>query len=252
MCRLITKIIIVIFIYLPYGYSQGNLSDEKFILKVNLPAVAIRSYQIQSEYLFTKKVSLALSIRYMSNGTFPFAEGISSLLGNSFTLNFQNLAVDAYSISPEVRYYFGNKEGGRGFYVGTLFSIERYRGIYSDLKVDFDFDEGNQFYQKQLDVKGKMYPLTGGFYFGNQWRLSKRIYLDWWILGVSYGRSSGYLSADVTLNEKEQAFVLDNAHYDLYPIISFTPRVQKDVIYGDVESFWTGLRTGLCLGISIY
>ena len=39
---------------------------------------------------------------------------------------------------------------------------------------------------------------------GSSWQLSSRLYLDWWILGASYGGANGDLVAATTLSEYEQ------------------------------------------------
>ena len=54
---------------------------------------------------------------------------------------------------------------------------------------------------------GNINAITGGLQLGSQFKLSNKFYLDIWIIGPSYGVSSGNLVFTGPLNPNEQAIL---------------------------------------------
>ncbi|WP_154855469.1 DUF3575 domain-containing protein [Cyclobacterium xiamenense] len=233
--------------------AQSREYQDRSILKLNLPALALNTYQLQSEYLAHRKFSLVISARYMPSGPLPYATRLASVVDDVSESDLLKASLENYAVSPEIRYYLGKKGKGRGFYLASFFQIARYRGSYADLSVDFDLGEEVAPYQREVTVEGKLYSLSGGIYIGKQWRFARKFYLDWWIVGGSYGRSNGVFSADIPLDAEEQEVIREELAFTAeYPLIRVQPRVNESGIRTDVESFWGGIRTGLCLGIVLY
>lgn len=233
--------------------AQSKEYRDRSILKLNLPALLVNTYQLQSEYLVHRKFSLVLTARYMPSGPLPYATQLASLVEDVSEGDLLKASLDNYAVSPEIRYYLGKKGKGRGFYLAPFFRIARYRASYADLSVDFDLPAEAAPYQRELSVEGKLNSLTGGIYIGKQWRFARKFYLDWWIVGGSYGRSNGVFSADIPLDAEEQEVIREELAFTAeYPLIRVQPRVNESGIRTDVESFWGGIRTGLCLGIVLY
>lgn len=249
-----TSLVVSLFFFAEMSAAaQSKESRDKSILKLNLPALAVNTYQLQSEYLLHRKFSLVLSVRYMPIGKIPYARQLTSLIDEVSEADLMNASLDNYAVSPEVRYYLGRKGKGRGFYVAPFFRIARYRGSYADLSIDFELDMDNGSYQREVTIDGKFYSLTGGIYVGKQWRFARKFYLDWWIVGGSYGRGNGFFLADIPFDEAEQDLIREDLTVSAeYPLIRFQPRVNASGIYTYVESFWAGIRTGICLGFVLY
>jgi len=55
--------VLLLFIMNHSAFAQGNAYGDRTILKLDVPALALNSYQVQSEYLVHQKFSLALSVR---------------------------------------------------------------------------------------------------------------------------------------------------------------------------------------------
>lgn len=233
--------------------AQSREYQDRSILKLNLPALALNTYQLQSEYLVHRKFSLVLSARYMPSGQIPYAGRLASFFDDVSEADLTNATLENYAVSPEMRYYLGRKGKGRGFYVAPFFQISRYRGSYADVSIDFELDGDGDAYQRAATFGGKVNSLTGGIYMGKQWRFARKFYLDWWIVGGSYGRGNGFFSAEIPLDESEQEVIREEFTFSAeYPLIHFEPRVNANGIYADVESFWAGIRTGFCLGFVLY
>lgn len=233
--------------------AQSKEYRDRSILKLNLPALALNTYQLQSEYLLHRKFSLVLSVRYMPSGKIPYSGKLASLIDEISKADLSNASLDNYAVSPEIRYYLGRNGMGRGFYLASFFRIARYRGSYADLSIDFELDIENGSYQRAVTIDGKLNSLTAGIYVGKQWRFARKFYLDWWIVGGSYGRGNGFFSADLPLDEAEQELIREELTVSTeYPLIRFQPRVNASGINTYVESFWAGIRTGLCLGFVLY
>ena len=84
---------------------------------------------------------------------------------------------------------------------------------------------------------------------GAQWKLSKSLYLDWWILGPSYGKSDGSLTGQKTLSVSEQQAIRDELGQLDIPFTEFTFDVNNNGASVFFNGPWAGLRGGLCLGI---
>src|SRR3546814_10101184 len=78
----------------------------------------------------------------------------------------------------------------------------------SDLTVETDMGEET----RSVPLDGKLSTITGGLLFGAQWQLSERLYLDWWILGPSYGSANGQLTATTSLDGDEQQELRSEEH----------------------------------------
>lgn len=135
-------------------------------------------------------------------------------------------------------------ELGSGFYLATFFRLLAKEDSTETLRLVLP---GPTTAKNSIGI----WILTGGFYLGKQWMLAHRIYIDWRILGGSYGRAKGALAAKVQLrNGEQEAIDTDIAGLiEEFPVIRFAPRIHNQGIFVDIEFFWVGLRTGLFLGL---
>lgn len=215
----------------------------KNVVKLNLPALALKNISIQYERAIAKKITLAGTVRFMPKGSIPLKSIFTDLADDPDTeRQLNNLNVGNYAFMPEVRFYLSKKGAFRGFYLAPFASIARYN---ADLLYEYD-DAG---LTKTIPLTGGITTFTGGLMIGAQFKLSKRMYFDWWILGPNYGTSNGDLSGKQTMDASEQQSLRDElADLDI-PLTKFTYQVDGTGATINFKGPWAGIRAGLNLGI---
>lgn len=215
----------------------------KNIFKINLPAIAFKNYTVQYERQIARKMTLAATFRYMPTGTLPLISTINKYAEDpELERQLNNIQFGNMAIMPEWRFYVGKKGAFRGFYFAPFASIARY-----ETSLLFEYDD--QGVTETIPLNGTINTLSGGLMLGAQWKLSKALYLDWWILGPNYGKSDGTLSGQKTLSASDQQSLRDELAGLEIPLTEFTYEVNNNGASVFFNGPWAGVRGGLCLGI---
>jgi len=101
-----------------------------------------------------------------------------------------------------------------------------------------------------FNMEGNIKSSTFGLLLGAQWKLGKRFWLDWQILGPHYGSSKGNIigNSTISLSANEQTS-LRNALLDInLPFSNEKVTVEANKATLSLDGPWAGLRTGLSLG----
>lgn len=215
---------------------------DKNIVKINLIGFSING---QYERLLSKRFSVALSYKFLPSGKFLF-RGLIPMSDPQAKESLDNLIVSNSAITPELRLYVGKKGYGQGFYLAPFFRSASFSG--KGIGIDFTLDNGQP---ATFDMSGKIKSNTFGLLLGAQWKLGKRIWLDWQILGPHYGTASGNITgiSSVSLSATEQTS-LANALRDIdLPFTNETVTVKANQATLGLTGPWAGLRTGISLGI---
>jgi len=233
-------------------FAQEVIDNEKIdgnarknnIIKLNLPALAFKTISVQYERAIAKKITVAGTFRYMPQGSIPFKNSIIKLADDPETeRQLNNLEIGNIAFIPEVRFYVGKKGTFHGFYLSPFASIARYSS-----KLLFEFDNNGT--TETIPLSGDVNAFTGGLMLGAQWKLSKAVYLDWWILGPNYGKSNGDLTGRKSLTASEQQSLRDElAGLDI-PLTEFTYDVNTNGATVNFDGPWAGVRSGICIGIN--
>jgi hypothetical protein len=215
----------------------------KNIIKINLPAIALKSFSIQYERKIARKMTLAGTFRYMPTGKLPLINVINNYAEDpELERQLNNIVLGNRSFMPEWRFYVGKKGAFRGFYFAPFASIARY-----ETSLLFEYDD--QGLTETIPLNGTINALSGGLMLGAQWKLSKALYLDWWIIGPSYGKSDGSLTGQKALSVSEQQAIRDELDGLDIPFTEFTYDVNNNGASVFFKGPWAGLRGGLCIGI---
>ncbi|MFA6758250.1 MAG: hypothetical protein WCR61_02890 [Bacteroidales bacterium] len=224
-------------------------SPKMNLIKINLTGIPIRNYSGQYERVLNKVISVGLSYRNMPEGNLPFKKQILNSIDDNDTESkhiVNNFRLSNYAITPEIRFYFGKKGYGQGFYIAPFYRNAGYEGSNFDVEYTDD-NNNNQIISLSGDIKSN----TFGILFGAQWSLGKYLVLDWWILGPHIGGAKGSLigNSSRALSEADQADIkqiLDD--FDI-------PLVNKEVIVNtnsaemNLDGIFGGLRAGITFGI---
>lgn len=226
-----------------YAQEKGTpLADGKNIIKLNLPALALKNISVQYERAVARKITIAGTFRYMPDGDIPLKSTFNKIADDpEVERQLNNTQVGNMAFMPEVRFYLGKKGAFRGFYLGPFASIAKYNA-----DISFEYDDAGT--TKTIPLSGDVNTFTGGLMIGAQWKLSKSIYLDWWILGPNYGTSKGEVTGKKTLTPTEQQSLRDElADLDI-PLTKFTYNVDGNGATINFKGPWAGVRSGVCIG----
>lgn len=224
--------------------QQKDEAEQKNIVKINLFALAMKNISIQYERVVGKRVSVAGLIRLMPKSSIPFKSAIKNAVDDPDTeVQVENTRVGNFAFTPELRYYVGKKGALHGFYIAGFATIANYTA-----ELPFQYDDLGT--TKTIPMSGKVNTFTGGIMFGSQWKLGKRVNLDWWIIGPNYGSSNGSLKGQTALTPSEQSSLKKELDEIDIPFTKTTNEVNANGATLFVKGPWAGIRSGLCIGFS--
>ena len=233
--------------------SETTQQPKMNFVKLNITSVFLKNYAIQYERVLTKRISVGLSFRIMPSSTLPFKSSIINAMDNpdQQAVNaIESLKLDNMAITPEVRFYLGKKGYGRGFYIAPFYRFAKYGA--DNLEVTFEDNSSGTPVDRTVVMSGDLKTHTGGLLFGVQWALGKYVSLDWWILGPSFGVSSGsLLGLSNTVIPEDGKTEIRNTINDIE-----IPMVEKSVSFSndsksvmvDLTGPWAGIRSGIVFG----
>jgi hypothetical protein len=231
-----------------YGPSvpKGNKPAKNFV-KINLMGLPLRNYSFQYERALSKRFSIALGYRFMPSGSLPLLSVIESAAGSddkSTRDALRSLKISNTAITPEIRLYVGRKGYGRGFYLAPYYRYAAFE--MNGLKVELEDGKDN------IVFSGKLTTQNLGLMLGAQWMLSKRISLDWWIVGAQIGTHTSSLKGikeeALTPTEKDD---INKFSKDIsFPNFKLnTEFIDNNTAIISTSGPWAGIRAGLCLGV---
>ena len=139
--------------------SSATLFAQKNMVKVNLPALALKNISLQYERKVAKKVAVAATFRYMPTGNIPLKSTFKNFADDPDTeRQLDNLRVGNFAVMPEARFYFSKKGAFHGFYLGLYANIARYNA-----DIPFEFDDAGV--TKTIPMSGHLTGITGGLLF---------------------------------------------------------------------------------------
>ena len=225
-----------------FAFAQKENAVAKNMVKLNLPALALKNITLQYERAVARKVTIAGTFRYMPKSSIPLKSTFIKLADDpEFERQVDGLKVGNYAFMPEARFYLSKKGAFRGFYLGLFGNFSQFTA-----EVPLEFDNAGT--TEIIPMSGKLNGITGGLMIGTQFKLSKKLNLDWWILGPNYGTSNGKLTGQKTMDATEQQSLRDElAGLDI-PLTKFTYDVNGNGATINFDGPWGGVRAGLCLG----
>ncbi|MCU0325976.1 MAG: DUF3575 domain-containing protein [Spirosomaceae bacterium] len=187
---------IFLFIVIASLSQSIDINAQNNILKLNLSSLLIKSYSAQYEKVIGKRVSFALGAGYRPMSLVPFpteTANLTTFVDNRIDyISLDNTRpkeskVKGYHITPEIKFYFGQKEAPYGFYISAF---ARYYHVNAVVPVEMELEYRGFPVLLKLPVDTKVDATSLGLMFGKQFKISKRITMDWYIAGPHFGRYS--------------------------------------------------------------
>ena len=225
--------------------------DGKNLIKVNVTSLFLNNYSFQYERAVGKKISAGLGFRFMPKSGMPLKSTIEKLIDDEETVKqLETFKTSNFALTPEVRFYLG-KSVYRGFYVAPYARIANFKADLPSFSYTFEGTANGQTVTQTetIPLSGNLNTVTGGLMLGAQWKLSRLLYLDWWIIGAQYGTANGNIKGSKTLsNEEQQALREELEDLDI-PNIDTEVTVDASGAKVDMKGPWAGLRGGLAIGV---
>jgi len=186
--------------------TEKATSFENNIIKLNVTALFAKNFTFQYERIIKKYLSAAIAVRFMPNGSIPYKNFVYNQFGDGDPQaqeTIDNLKINDFAITPEVRFYVGKKGFGQGFYIAPTYRYAK----FNVSNIEYTYTDENDEDQSIL-MAGKLSSNYGGFVLGAQWLFGKHITLDWWIFGPLFGVEnsdfSGNSNYKLTAEDKAQ------------------------------------------------
>ncbi len=178
----------------------ANAQDN--VVKLGLPGLALGQANLYYERMLTPRMSVNVQLGYnwgsdISNQLQTQADNRgASTSNNSSSINLTTGKFNGgFQIAPELRFYTGDKEGPRGFYVGPRLNFSSYTAT---LKGTHTY--GTAPVRTSDDKVVINYSNFGlGVQMGYQWLINDQISIDWGFLGA--GAGLGTITGTGTTND---------------------------------------------------
>jgi len=246
-------------LFLPTG-GKTVAQDLKNQVKVNLLPLIGKTVAVEYERALTER--LTAGAMFSMRGENTILSGLDSYIDLNDYIDdpdvveiLEKMTVKATSFALEGRFYTGKKGTFKGFYLAPYFKYADY-GASVPISVSVDNAQTGLEEDVEILTKGNMKAMTVGLGVGMQFKIGKRVSLDWRIAAPGYGIAkatvSGTHDRDLT-PEQQQAFrnELNELEEEDIPFLKI---VSKEVGTRDLtfktDSPWAGIRTGLSLGFT--
>lgn len=229
--------------------AQHTEEADQNVVKMNVLGLLLRNYSFQYERMLTENISAGASFRFMPKGSMPWFSTFENMLGaDEIPPEFRDFQISHTSLAPEVRFYTGSKSGPRGFYIAPFARFSSYRLTMP--RYEFEVDDNGGPRTESVDLSGSLSSFTGGFNLGIQWRIGKWAYLDWSILGLSYGGANGKLTgiSSMPLDQEAQQSLREEMEDFDSTWLKVSSDVDANGVRTSIKGPWGGVRTALSIG----
>lgn len=204
-----------VFFFIIISIQSFAQQERSEVVKLNLSAAALGTATFQYEKVLGNHFSLALGAGYRPTKLLPFAKDLEKYVDYADNrvdyISFRNVRkteskIGMYHITPEIRFYFGNKGAPIGTYL-ALFG--KYNNFHGDVPVFIDINYRGTPVRLDLPVNTTLQTTSVGLMFGRQFRLGNRFTFDWYIIGGHFGRVKVHGESNQNLEGFDDAFRAD-------------------------------------------
>lgn len=233
-----------------YIKAKAN-KDLQHTVKLNLSSLPFSTISMQYEYLLGNKMSVALGARYTPSSKIPFLDKIIDFADIDEEMDAQDeinikeilesSRLSGFAITPEFRFYLGKT--GKGFYLAPFLRYEQhnfhakteYTTSYNDIGLASTAISFNSY--------------GAGIMIGSQFKISRNVYLDWWILGPYFRNTQIKIDLEGKNIPEEDKTSFEESIED-FELGGFKPSIERQgdhIIAKGSINFWAIRGFGLNL-----
>ena len=177
-------------------------------LKLNVISLATGKVSAEYERFLTNRISAGIAVTLKGKSGIPFKSSVTDLLEDEDQLVslISGFKSSTTSFTPEVRFYTSGRGVGRGFYVAPYVKYAKF-DFTAPYQFDVEIDAAGQTVydrKEEIPLKGDLTSVTAGLSLGVNFKLAKKVYLDWRFFGPGYGTAKGGFAGQMALNSDEQ------------------------------------------------
>lgn len=198
------KIIYAIVAMVAHLPLHAQLPGGKNMVKVNVSSFVAKGFGIQYEHKLGSRFTAALGYNKIPQSTIAFKSVIQSFINDQQygpEVKVGDFKLGTSIFTPEIRYYLGKDGAFHGFYFAGYARFGHY-----DNEGPFSYTTSTGARTDLLFI-GSLDAFTGGLMIGSSFKLSKALYLDWWIIGAGVGSADGKFVAKTQLSPYEQQYL---------------------------------------------
>lgn len=184
-------------------------------VKINLSSLALKNYNFTYERLIARKISVVAGYRFMPSSNLGGISTVSKILdkvdNSDIADDLNRIIASNKTFTGEIRFYKGKKDGNVGFYTALY-------ARYAKFNIDYDYDYSTETRTYNIPLRSELKGFGGGIMGGVQWRIAKRLNLDWYIIGAHYGSLKGKINGATDLSSmtnEERGFLKEDLEGDL-------------------------------------
>lgn len=234
-------------------YCKWGERGTDHLLKTNLINFAFKSFNLEYERSFKTNISLGVNVSFTPSRDLPFKSSLTkNITDENSKKSVEEARLNQFSIVPQMRFYFGDRDVFTRFYASPYIKYTRYQ-TNTTLYYKQEALVGGTLASESISIpiSGNLNTLSAGLAVGLQFQLLKSIYLDWKIMGNHYGivfgkgtgKSNYPLTEDIQQDIKKSLEKLDDI-----PIYSFAHTVDQTGVTVRPKGLNIGITSALSVG----
>lgn len=199
-------------------FLPATAQQNKNVIKVNVPGLLLTQVNPGLEVAVGDKVSLGVWVNWLPDRDLGFIDNALEAEDAGFIGDF---ALGGFSVTPELRFYPGNKRPApHGFFIGPYATYGSY-----GIEAPYEFTPSSTNESITADSRGFIDFYGGGFIIGNQWLIGENFVIDLFgglgIVGARAGISIKddrleLLDYEEIRDELEQEIDIDSDHITFF------------------------------------
>lgn len=235
---------------LAQNYCKWGDKGSDHLLKTNLLNLSLKTFNLEYERSFRPNISIGVDVSFTPTRNLPFkASIIDKITNENAKKSVEETRFSQFSIIPQARFYFGDRDVFTRFYTSPYIKYSRYQ-TQTALFYNYTNTTNTTPIPVEVPIKGNINTLSAGIAVGLQFQILRSLYLDWKIIGTHYGfvfgKGSGTSTQPLT-PELQQEIRESLQKLDDLPFYSFPYTVTEN----SVELKPKGANIGITSAISI-
>lgn len=227
--------------------GKAQKTDGRNMVKLNLSGAIQSAAHLQYERQIGRKTTFAfgVGIRPKAGIPWPFKGYIKSIVDNE-NVHLDSFRMSGVILTPEIRFYLGKGGAFHGFYLAPYARAGFYK---MSGPVSYIARSTNGF--RRVDFDGSLTAVSGGLMAGASFDLAEQLYLDLWIVGISFGYESSNMRGNSNLSNPDDQTGLNDVLKEInIPLTNLKYTIDPaGATVKTTGGVFGGRGLGICLGL---